>query len=84
MSDRKELNPNELDRVSGGCYVNVTMTIGDIIATDRSLSRMLANAGITTAGNKSVLGMTLSEAAAARGVDAYALEDRMNEYLSSK
>jgi len=84
MSNRTELNPDEVNRVSGGSYVNVSMTIGEIIQTDRTLAGMLAKAGISTTGNKAVQGMSLYEVAQNCGIDAYALEDKMNDYLSSK
>ena len=88
MTDKElgnmELNTNELDNVTGGCYVNVSMTIGDIIGTDRNLANILAQSGISTFANKTVKGMTLYEAAESMGVDPYTIENIMNDYLDAK
>jgi len=82
--DMVELSDDDLDVVVGGAYVNVGMTLAEIIGTDSRLMQMLSDAGINCVGNKSMLGMSLFDAASKVGANSYALEDRMNDYLSGK
>lgn len=85
MQDHKvELNLEEVDQVVGGSYVTTSMSIGEIIGTDRNLAKYLTSAGIPVTGNKSIRSMTLEEAAEVCGVNASAVENAMNEYLSGK
>jgi len=79
-----ELTDDELDMVTGGSYVTASMTIGEIVETDSRLMGMLADAGIPVVGNKVLMGQSLMEVASVKGIDAYALENRMNDYLSGK
>jgi len=79
-----ELNLEEVDQVVGGSYVTTSMSIGEIIGTDRNLAKYLISEGIPVTGNKSLRSMTLEEAAEVCGVNASAVENAMNEYLSGK
>jgi len=79
-----ELTDDELDMVTGGAYVNASMSIAEIIQTNSSLIGMLAEVGIPCTGNRGIMGLSLVEAAEKVGVDAYALECRMNNYLDGR
>jgi len=89
MSEKKILKPieltdDELDMVTGGSYVTASMTIGEIVGTDSGLIGIMVSSGIPVAGNKCIMGQSLMEVASVNGLDAYALEAKMNDYLSSK
>ena len=58
-----EMNMDQLDNVVGGVYVSSSMTISEIINTDRRLAGVLAKAGIAVSGNKGVMGQSLYEVA---------------------
>lgn len=80
--DMFELSDDDLDMVTGGAYVNASMSIGEIVQLNSRLIGMLSEVGIPCTG-KNLMGLSLYEAAEKIGADPYALEDRMNDYLSN-
>jgi len=88
MNDKKtldsfKLEDDALDMVNGGCYINASMSLEEIVSTDRHLAGFLNQNGIKVTGNRGMSTITLYEAAEKVGADPYVLESAMNDYLGN-
>lgn len=73
-------------KFTGGTKMEVSknMIIAEILKIDEGLIPILLNSGMHCLGCPSAQGETLEEACMVHGIDADALVDKLNEYLSIK
>lgn len=64
--------------------IDKTMTIGEILEVDGSIAPILMHVGMHCLSCAAASEETLEEAAMVHGLDVYALEDIINEYLANK
>ena len=63
---------------------NKDMTIAKLIEVNEGAAEILMNAGMHCLGCAMAHGENLEQACAVHGIDADALESKINEYLASK